>query len=137
MHIRTMQSLVERINREVEERSLLKHPFYEMWSRGQLSLDDLSSYSKEYFQLVKTVPDLVQNILDRMGDQGHDAMIRESLKEEKEHVELWVRFARSLGVPQDELDSYRGFEGTRQAVEKLKRATSDSIEEAVAAMYAY
>ncbi|MGI0079282.1 MAG: pyrroloquinoline quinone biosynthesis protein PqqC, partial [Nitrososphaerales archaeon] len=43
-----MQSLVERINREVEERSLLKHPFYEMWSRGQLSLDDLSGYSKEY-----------------------------------------------------------------------------------------
>lgn len=132
-----MASLLERINEEVERKSLLKHPFYEMWNRGELSLDELSGYSKEYFQLVKAVPDLVQSILDRTDDESMKAMVRTNLEEETDHVELWERFARSLGIPQAELKSQAGLLETRQAVAKLKEVFSSSFEEAVAAMYAY
>ena len=132
-----MATLLERINEEVERKSLLKHPFYEMWSRGELSLGDLSGYSKEYFQLVKAVPDLVRSILDRTDDESMKVMVRTNLKEETEHVELWIRFARSLGISGEELDSQHGLPETRQAVAKLKEVTSASFEEAVAAMYAY
>lgn len=132
-----MASLVELIDKEVEKRSLLKHPFYEMWSKGELSLQDLSGYSKEYFRLVKAVPDLVQNVLARANDKGQDAKMETSLEEERQHVELWVRFARSLGVTEEELCSYTGLLETKEAVAKLREATSASFEEAVAAMYAY
>ena len=57
-----MNSLLTDIDNEVERRSLLKHKFYQMWSNGELSLDQLKGYSKEYFQLVKIVPKLVHNI---------------------------------------------------------------------------
>ncbi len=132
-----MASLVELIDKEVEKRSLLKHPFYEMWSKGELSLQDLSGYSKEYFRLVKAVPDLVQNVLARANDESQDAMIETSLQEERQHVELWIRFARSLGVTEEELRSTTGLLETKEAVAKLREATSASFEEAVAAMYAY
>ena len=45
-----------------EKRSLLNHRFYILWEEGKLKLNHLRSYSKEYFQLVKFVPELVENI---------------------------------------------------------------------------
>ncbi|HEU4758405.1 MAG TPA: hypothetical protein VFT91_00325 [Dehalococcoidia bacterium] len=36
---RAGEAVCERIDRLVEERSLLKHPFYQAWQRGQLRLD--------------------------------------------------------------------------------------------------
>jgi pyrroloquinoline-quinone synthase len=39
--------LVGRIDSEIEKRSLLKHPFYKMWSEGRLTVDHLQGYSKE------------------------------------------------------------------------------------------
>ncbi len=57
-----MNKLVFMIDQQVEKKSLLKHPFYKMWSNGELSLDHLQGYSLEYFQLVKVVPEMVNNI---------------------------------------------------------------------------
>ncbi len=36
-----MNSLIKKIDEMIEESSLLKHQFYEMWSDGKLSLDSL------------------------------------------------------------------------------------------------
>src|SRR5918912_535709 len=103
-----MMTLVERIDLGIEKYSLLKHSFYKMWSDGKLSLDNLRSYSKEYFQLVKAVPDFVQNIissssssyvLNKATSQGLD----QNLREELEHVEPWIKFAHAIGVPRNEL----------------------------------
>ena len=51
-----MSDLIQKIDMLIEERSLLKHPFYQAWSEGKLTQDALAGYSKEYFQLVKAVP---------------------------------------------------------------------------------
>ena len=51
-----MNSLTQNIDRIIEERSLLKHPFYQTWSDGKLTREALVGYSKEYYQLVKAVP---------------------------------------------------------------------------------
>ena len=58
-----MTLLMDQINGEIEKSSLLKHKFYQMWQEGKLTLDDLAGYSKEYYQLVKNVPHLVENTL--------------------------------------------------------------------------
>ena len=55
-------NLLERIDFEIERRSVIKHAFYQMWSEGKLTVDHLQGYSKEYFQLVKAVPKFVENI---------------------------------------------------------------------------
>ena len=47
-------SLIQRIDEIIEARSLLKHPFYQMWSDGKLTQESLAGYSKEYFQLAKS-----------------------------------------------------------------------------------
>jgi len=66
-----MPSLVELIDLEIQNRSLLKHPFYQMWSNGELTLDHLQGYSKEYSQLVNAIPKMVENVSMLTTDKKH------------------------------------------------------------------
>jgi pyrroloquinoline-quinone synthase len=129
-----MDNVVQRIDSEIEKHSLLKHSFYKMWSEGKLTLDHLQGYSKEYFQLVKTVPRFVESIAQATGSPD---IIINNAREEAEHVELWVRFAAALGVSKSDLVGYGGSEKTNEAVANLMALANLSSEEAVAAMYAY
>ena len=129
-----MDNVVQRIDSEIEKSSLLKHSFYKMWSEGKLTIDHLQGYSKEYFQLVKVVPKFVESIAEATDNPN---IITNNVREEAEHVELWVRFATALGVSRSDLINYGGSEKTNEAVAKLMALASLTFEEAVAAMYAY
>ena len=131
-----MDNIVQRIDSEIENRSLLKHSFYKMWSEGKLTIDHLQGYSKEYFQLVKVVPKFVERIAETTGNSDDD-IITNNAREEAEHVELWARFATALGVSRSDLITYGGSEKTNEAVAKLMALAGLAFEEAVAAMYAY
>jgi pyrroloquinoline-quinone synthase len=129
--------LIERIDYEIEKRSLLKHRFYQMWSEGKLTFNHLQGYSKEYFQLVKVVPKFVENILNMVIDPSLKRDVNQNLKEEYEHIEPWIKFSTAMGVQRNELTTYKGQNETNMAVYTLTRLTELSLEEAVAAMYAY
>jgi pyrroloquinoline-quinone synthase len=126
-------SIVQKIDSEIEKRSLLKHSFYQMWSEGKLTVDHLRGYSLEYFQLVKAVPKFVEGIAKGTDNQD----IANNAKEEAEHVEPWVRFTIALGVSRSDLANYAGADKTNAAVAKMMELANSSFEEAVAAMYAY
>ncbi|MDE1829053.1 MAG: iron-containing redox enzyme family protein [Thaumarchaeota archaeon] len=129
-----MTSLIERIDKIIEEQSLLKHKFYVMWNEGKLSLDSLSGYSKEYFQLVKSVPSYVGAIMDKSPSELHGNILANKT-EEQEHIEPWIKFATSLGVSRDEMKNYPGLDKTRHAVSDLA-CLMTSFEGGAAAMYA-
>ena len=132
-----MNKLIYMIDQEVDKRSLLKHPFYKMWSNGELNIDHLQGYSMEYFQLVKVVPELVNNIMLKMGESKQRSTVEESLKDEVSHIEPWMRFATSLGVKKKDLLNHVCDENTNRAVSSLVELTRYSLDEAVCAMYAY
>jgi pyrroloquinoline-quinone synthase len=129
--------LIERIDYEIEKRSLLKHVFYQMWSEGKLTINHLQGYSKEYFQLVKVVPKFVENIFNVIADPSLKRAVGQNLKEESEHIEPWIMFSTAIGVQRNDLASYKGDNETNMAVSTLSQLTERSLEEAVAAMYAY
>ena len=142
-----MNSLLTNIDNEVEKRSLLKHKFYQMWSNGELNLEQLRGYSKEYFQLVKVVPKLVENVGGAKQTPGNEneseatatttEEIKQNMEEESSHISPWIEFATSLGVPREELLGYQGLDKTRKAVSSLLDITDKSFDEGVCAMYAY
>ncbi|HEX5975876.1 MAG TPA: iron-containing redox enzyme family protein [Nitrososphaeraceae archaeon] len=129
--------LIERIDYEIEKHSLLKHVFYQMWSEGKLTINHLQGYSKEYFQLVKVVPKFVENIFNVIADPSLKRAVGQNLKEESEHIEPWIMFSTAMGVQRNDLASYKGENETNMAVSSLSQLTERSLEEAVAAMYAY
>jgi len=130
-----MNSLIKRIDEMIEERSLLKHPFYQMWSDGKLSLDSLTGYSKEYFQLVKSVPSFMTPIIKQAPDSLRSELTSNQ-EEEVEHIKPWMRFAEALGVDQKELEQYQGLPKTRKAISQLS-SLMDSFEAGSCAMYAF
>jgi pyrroloquinoline-quinone synthase len=130
-----MNSLVKKIDELIEQKSLLKHPFYQMWSDGKLSMDSLAGYSKEYFQMVKAVPSFVDAIA-KFAPEALVEEIRSNGAEESEHIQPWTDFAVSLGIQRDEIDNYTGLEKTNQAVSELSQ-TITSLETGAAAMYAF
>lgn len=130
-----MKSLIKRIDEMIEERSLLKHPFYQMWSEGKLSLDSLTGYSKEYYQLVKSVPSFMTPIIEQAPD-SLKSELTSNQEEEIQHIKPWLRFASSLGVDEKELEHYAGLPKTIQAVSQLS-SLMNSFEGGSCAMYAF
>ena len=130
-----MQTLSQKIDVLIEQYSLLKHPFYQSWSAGTLTKDMLAGYTKEYYQLVKAVPVFAGMILAN-SPMALKKEVEGVYLEEKEHIEFWERFARSLDVNVDTLQSYEGMEKTNAAVAKMTDAAQD-FSTASAIMYAF
>jgi pyrroloquinoline-quinone synthase len=133
-----MYYLLQRIDLEIERHSLLKHKFYRLWSEGRLNVDQLKGYAMEYFQLVKAVPLLVRNVMSSCtNDTNLKYALGENYREESEHIDLWVKFAVSMGIKSDELVDYVPSDTTNKVVRFLIALTKKSFEQGAAAMYAY
>ena len=130
-----MGSLIKRIDQIIEEKSLLKHPFYEMWSDGKLELESLKGYSKEYYQLVKQVPQFMEPMVNDATSEMKEELIQ-NMNEEAEHIPLWEKFAGSMGISESELQGYEGLEKTNRAVSNLG-SLMDSFDNGACAMYAF
>ena len=129
-----MNSLTQKIDRIIEERSLLKHPFYQTWSDGKLTREALVGYSKEYYQLVKAVPIFMTQLLDYTPEPMHNELDFNQ-QEEFSHIKLWERFASGLGVSRKELTNYEGLYRTNHAISGLHSLMSSFLSGS-AAMYA-
>jgi pyrroloquinoline-quinone synthase len=130
------------VDNDIKQKSLLKHRFYQLWSAGSLSMEDLRGYSKEYFQLVKAVPNLVGNVLAQLTPQleqncGAGNTMKHNLEEEKQHVAPWVSFAESIGVARNDLYEYECSRKTQDAVYNMNELTRESFAAGVSALYAY
>jgi len=128
-------NIIKRIDEMIEEKSLLKHPFYQMWSDGKLTQESLAGYSKEYFQLVKAVPFFMTPIIEKAPNSIVSELIANQ-QEESDHVKPWISFAGELGVTEEELIPYTGLTKTRKAVSDLN-GLMNTFEGGVCAMYAF
>jgi pyrroloquinoline-quinone synthase len=128
-------NLIKKIDDMIEERSLLKHPFYEMWSDGKLKLESLAGYSKEYFQLVKTVPSFMTPIIKQAPDSVVNELVYNQ-EEESAHIKSWIKFAGALGISEKELEKYEGREKTKQAISSFT-SLMNTYEGGACAMYAF
>lgn len=126
---------IQKIDEMIEERSLLKHPFYQMWSDGKLTLDSLAGYSKEYYQLVKQVPRFMTPIIEDAPSEMVDELVSNQ-REEVEHIEPWKRFSESLGITKEELENYRGLPKTKRAINELSSLMT-AYDSGACAMYSF
>ena len=132
--MKIMSDLIQKIDRIIEERSLLKHPFYQTWSDGKLPREALVGYSKEYYQLVKAVPIFMTQLMDRVPEHLYDELDFNQ-QEELSHIKLWERFANGLDVSFEELNSYEALYTTNHAISGMHSLMSSYVSGSTA-MYA-
>ena len=129
-----MSSLIQKIDRIIEERSLLNHPFYQAWSDGKLTREALAGYSKEYYQLVKAVPIFMTQLMDHIPSSlYHEFDFHQ--QEEFSHIDMWERFAGGLGISRNDLLNYDGLYKTNHAIAGMHQLMG-SLESGASAMYA-
>ena len=129
-----MNSLTQKIDQIIEERSLLKHPFYQTWSDGKLTHEALEGYSKEYYQLVKAVPIFMTQLMDYVPASLYNELDYNQ-QEEYSHISLWEGFAGGLGVSRNELMNYEGLYKTNHAISGMHSLMSSFVSGS-ATMYA-
>src|SRR5919197_5483420 len=99
----------DQIDAIVEEKHLLKHPFYVAWTEGRLSRPTLRGYAAQYYKHVAAFPRYLSAIHAQTADletRRHllDNLIDEERGEEN-HPELWLRFAEGIGAARSEVRS--------------------------------
>jgi pyrroloquinoline-quinone synthase len=74
--------------------NVLEHPFYERWSAGELSRDDLVRYAGQYRHAVVALAEAA----DRAAHAGEAFELAAHAGEEAAHVVLWDAFADAAGT---------------------------------------
>jgi pyrroloquinoline-quinone synthase len=84
----------ERIERSRERWNVLRHPFYQRWSAGELSSEELARYSGQYRHAVEAIATMSEFAAEEAPDDGE---LRRHAAEELGHVRLWDGFVEAAG----------------------------------------
>ncbi len=84
----------ERIERSRERWDVLRHPFYQRWSDGELTADELARYSGQYRHAVEAIATLSADAAEAMPERPD---LARHAAEELGHVRLWDGFVEAAG----------------------------------------
>jgi pyrroloquinoline-quinone synthase len=143
----TSTEFMQELDARVAKYDLLQHPFYQAWSKGELTKDDLREYAQDYFHHVAAFPGYLAELAIRLDDGELRRAVLANMCDEngknydsgenaKPHAELWQDFIEGMGgrakfarAPVAEVSELvRHFHGV---------ANDGTPEEALAAFYAY
>jgi pyrroloquinoline-quinone synthase len=86
----------ERIEQARERWNVLEHPFYERWSAGELTREELASYSGQYRHATVAIAELSATVAES-APESERAGLRRHASEELAHVALWDGFVDAVG----------------------------------------
>lgn len=137
-----MTEFLQQLDARVAKYDLLCHPFYQAWSEGKLTHDDLRAYAHEYFHHVEAFPSYLDEFAARLP-QGHLRRAVLANRDEESgadgsrpHSELWLDFAEGMGGSREAGAS--GIAEVRNLISSFHTlAREGAPEEALAAFYAY
>jgi pyrroloquinoline-quinone synthase len=125
---------------------LLRHPFYEAWRDGKLTLEDLREYACEYYHQVFSFPVYLKTLADRLPDGELRKIVLKNLSDElgaqdeprRSHDLLWVDFAVGTGAMAKDVLGRRPIQPITVLLRTfVKLARRGTPAEAVAAFYIY
>src|SRR5690349_8202799 len=139
-----MSSTSSRIDTKVAERAMLKHPFYQAWTAGRLSLEELRAYARQYFHHVEAFPRAVSAVHSACPDRDGRRMLAENLAEEEgieagkqDHASLWLMFACGLGETEGAVRAQQLNPETAALIATFRRLSRQSYAAGLGALYAY
>ncbi len=140
-------AFVSLLEERIHTYDLLCHPFYQAWSEGKLTSDDLRNYAEGYYPHVEAFPgylaqlgvrleegELRRAVLANMTDEkgGEDSFG----EPERSHSELWLDFVEGVGG--NRIPKRRAVGEVRKLISWFHRVAGEGTpEEALAAFYAY
>src|SRR5438477_4963870 len=133
---------LEEIDNDIAAKHLLKHPFYLAWTRGELSKQALADYARQYYYHVSAFPTYLSAVHAKCDDQATRKQLLNNLIDEEagspNHPELWLQFAKSLGVSASDVRNSEMWPETKNLIETFRSiCREESTAKSLAALYAY
>jgi pyrroloquinoline-quinone synthase len=92
---RTLDATVfDRIEESRRRWDVLQHPFYQRWSEGELTQEELARYSGQYRHAVEAIASLSSAAAEALPEREE---LRRHAAEELGHVRLWDGFVEAVG----------------------------------------
>jgi len=144
----TSAQFFQELDARIAHYDLLCHPFYEAWSSGKLTRNDLRAYAQDYYHHVEAFPSYLAALGRRLEDGELRRAILANMRDEKgvegrpgrdsvPHSELWLDFAEGMGSSRN-LDWHTPVPEIRQLIRHFHQVASQgSPEDALAAFYTY
>jgi pyrroloquinoline-quinone synthase len=137
-----LQAFLSALEERIARYDLLCHPYYKVWTAGQLTRDDLREYASDYYHHVAAFPTYLSALHSRLEDgEVRRAVLRNLYEEEidgRAHTELWLDFAEGMGADRAEVRERKPLAEVSELVAKFRSVTREgSTAEALASFYAY
>jgi pyrroloquinoline-quinone synthase len=133
--VATSSDFFTRLEEIRSRNNVLEHSFYQRWSAGELTVDELAYYAGEYDQAVRGLAEAVVSTSDATDDTSIRAALHEHAVEEASHIDLWADFAKSMGTPQSALDNANRAESS-ECREVWANAGSEGLLPGLVTLYA-
>ncbi len=137
-----MPTLEARIRTVLDKKSMLKHPFFQAWTRGTLEPEYIQEHARQFYHFESAFPRFLsaihtrtesprirQLLLDNLWDEEHG---------ERNHPALWLEFAEAVGVPAAEVKASKPNAETAALIDHFyDQAGNAPISEALATLFAF
>jgi pyrroloquinoline-quinone synthase len=134
-------NLIARLNEIISEFHLLKHTFYQVWSKGELSSASLQKYAAQYYSQVQSFPRFISRVHTHCPQIEARKMLLENLVDEEihgtDHPALWMQFANGLGVSREAVLNEVPLPETTKMVDTFYDLAQRDWRDGLCALYAY
>ncbi|HVX67779.1 MAG TPA: CADD family putative folate metabolism protein [Bryobacteraceae bacterium] len=136
------ETVLTDIDGRIAERHLLLHPFYQAWTKGELTAAALKDYAIQYYRHVAAFPTYLSAVHSHTEDAATRRQVLANLVDEEagspNHPELWLAFAARMGAARSEVEGAQPWEETRGLVDAFRAICGGrSTAEGLAALYTY
>ena len=137
----TSEEVLRTLDDLIHQRSILQHPFYRAWQRGELTRDQLAVYARAYYPHVAAFPNYLKNAINCARDPVTQSALEQNLEDERTnpapHPELWLNFATVTGQDRQAVASATPAVKTEDTIATFDRLTTRDIASGLSALYAY
>jgi pyrroloquinoline-quinone synthase len=129
-------------DREIAKYDLLKHPFYQAWTAGELTKEDLKFYAEQYYHQVSQFPAYLTALHSRLPEGAARRDVLANAYEEEcdglAHSELWLRFAEGMGCAERNLAEKTPIPEVSDLVRTFRALAKEApVASAFGALFAY
>ncbi len=134
------------VEKTIAKYDLLKHPYYQAWSNGELTREDLSAYALQYYPHVEAFPSYLEALEKRLPEGQLRSTIEDNRQDElgsksasgTSHSDMWLDFAYGMGANQEQVKNIESISEVKQLMTQFyDYAKEGDTVEALAAFYAY
>lgn len=139
------ETLFHNLETRIAPFNLLKHPFYQAWSAGELTQTDLREYAAEYWHAVSAFPTYLSALHAQLPDSDLRRTVLMNLLDEegvdsqggRPHSDIWMDFAKGMGAESAEVIERLINQETRTLIATFREMMHQHPTSALAALYSY